>query len=77
MNLNRLTEKAQEAVLGAQQSAERSGHPELLPEHLALALVTQPDDGCGPTLVTDIPMRWIRQAGLFIFLHTQVRADPF
>jgi len=43
MNLNRYTEKAQEAVLGAQQSAERSGHPELLPEHLALTLVTQPE----------------------------------
>ena len=43
MNLNKYTEKAQEAVLGAQQMAERAGHPELLPEHLALTLVTQPD----------------------------------
>ena len=43
MNLNRYTEKAQEAVLGAQQAAERAGNPELLPEHLTLALVSQPD----------------------------------
>jgi ATP-dependent Clp protease ATP-binding subunit ClpB len=43
MNLNKYTEKAQEAILGAQQSAQSAGHPELQPEHLALALVTQPD----------------------------------
>src|SRR5580765_130418 len=43
MNLNRYTEKAQEAVLAAQQSAEQGGNPELLPEHLALALVVQPE----------------------------------
>ena len=43
MNLNRYTEKAQEAVVGAQQIAERAGHPEIAPEHLLLALVTQRD----------------------------------
>jgi len=43
MNLNRYTEKAQQAILTAQQTAERSGHPEILPEHLLAALVTQPD----------------------------------
>jgi ATP-dependent Clp protease ATP-binding subunit ClpB len=43
MNLNRYTEKAQEAVLGAQQLADRAGHPEVLPEHLLLALVAQRD----------------------------------
>src|SRR5262245_16255271 len=41
MNLNRYTEKAQEAILGAQQLAERAGHPEVQPEHLLLALLTQ------------------------------------
>ena len=43
MNLNRYTEKAQEAVLAAQQLAEQAGHPELLPEHLLLALINQAD----------------------------------
>jgi len=43
MNLNRYTEKAQEAILGAQQLAERAGHPETLPEHLLLAMMAQTD----------------------------------
>jgi ATP-dependent Clp protease ATP-binding subunit ClpB len=41
MNMNKLTEKAQEAVLSAQQHAEASGHPQVEPEHLLLALVDQ------------------------------------
>jgi ATP-dependent Clp protease ATP-binding subunit ClpB len=41
MNINNYTEKAQEAVLGAQQLADREGHPEILPEHLLLTLVEQ------------------------------------
>jgi ATP-dependent Clp protease ATP-binding subunit ClpB len=43
MNINKYTEKAQEAILGAQQLAERNGHPELLPEHVLLTLVEQPE----------------------------------
>ena len=43
MNLNKYTEKAQEAVVTAQQLAERSGHAEILPEHLLAALVDQRD----------------------------------
>jgi ATP-dependent Clp protease ATP-binding subunit ClpB len=43
MNLNRYTEKAQEAILSAQQGAERAGHPEVLPEHLVLAVAAQRD----------------------------------
>ena len=39
MNLTRYTEKAQEAVLAAQQLAERSHHAEIEPEHLLLTLV--------------------------------------
>ncbi len=50
MNLSRYTEKAQEAVLAAQQLAERAGHPELLPEHLLVALVTQ-SDGIVPAIL--------------------------
>src|SRR5689334_3664261 len=43
MDLNRYTEKAREAVLATQQLADRAGHSELLPEHLLLALLEQPD----------------------------------
>ena len=43
MNLNRYTEKAKEAVIGSQQIAERGGHPEVLPEHLLLSLLLQPE----------------------------------
>ena len=43
MNLNKYTEKAQEAILAAQQAAERSGHPEVTPEHVLVALLQQKD----------------------------------
>jgi len=43
MNLKRYTEKAQEAALAAQQLADRSGHPEIDPEHLLRALGDQRD----------------------------------
>jgi ATP-dependent Clp protease ATP-binding subunit ClpB len=41
MNIQKYTEKAQEAVIGAQSLADREGHPEITPEHLLLALVEQ------------------------------------
>src|SRR5207237_9784201 len=41
MNINKYTEKAQEAILAAQQLADREGHPEITPEHLLLTLVDQ------------------------------------
>jgi ATP-dependent Clp protease ATP-binding subunit ClpB len=41
MNINKYTEKAQEAIAGAQQLADRAGHPEILPEHLLVTLVEQ------------------------------------
>ena len=41
MNINKYTEKSREAVLAAQQYADREGHPEITPEHLLLALVEQ------------------------------------
>ena len=43
MNINRMTEKAQEAVVSAQALAARAGHPEIAPEHLLAALVEQPE----------------------------------
>ncbi|MDQ3169549.1 MAG: ATP-dependent chaperone ClpB [Acidobacteriota bacterium] len=49
MNINNYTEKAQEAVVAAQQLAERSGHPQIEPEHLLHALLTQ-QGGIVPSL---------------------------
>ena len=43
MNINKYTEKAQEAVLGAQQLAESMNHSQIEPEHLLVALVEQPE----------------------------------
>jgi len=42
MNINKYTEKAQEAVLAAQQLAETMSHAQIEPEHLLVALVEQP-----------------------------------
>ena len=41
MNINKYTEKAQEAVIAAQQLAEQMSHAQLEPEHLLVALVEQ------------------------------------
>jgi len=50
MDLNRLTQKSQEAVLEAQNAAVRHGHQEVDVEHLALALLHQ-EDGLFPRLL--------------------------
>src|ERR671913_1453999 len=50
MNLNKYTEKAQEAIVGAQQLADREGHPEITPEHVLLTLLEQ-RDGIVPSIV--------------------------
>src|SRR5512144_559289 len=54
MQLDRFTEKAQEAVIAAQQLAERTHSPVLDVEHLLAALV-EPDDG--------IPAETLRRLG--------------
>src|SRR3990167_11468948 len=41
MNLNKFTEKAQEAVINAQNLATELAHAEVAPEHLLVALVEQ------------------------------------
>jgi len=41
MNLNKFTEKAQEAILQSQRMAEEYSHSEILPSHLLLALLRQ------------------------------------
>ena len=43
MNLNRFTEKAQEAILGAQQLAGSMSHAQIEPEHLLVTLIEQPE----------------------------------
>src|ERR687884_815954 len=58
MNLNKYTEKAQEAVLAAQQLAQEMNHPQIEPEHLLVSLVEQ-SDGIVPDLLrkmnVDVP----------------------
>jgi ATP-dependent Clp protease ATP-binding subunit ClpB len=41
LNINKLTVKAQEAVVSAQNLARESGHAEFTPEHLLVALIQQ------------------------------------
>ena len=49
MNINKYTEKAQEAVISAQRVAEQMNHAHIEPEHLLLALVEQ-QEGIVPAL---------------------------
>ena len=42
-DLNRFTQKSQEAILGAQSTAERNGNGQAEPEHLLLSLLEQSD----------------------------------
>ena len=55
MNLNKFTEKAQEAMVGAQQLAESLNHPQIEPEHLLVTLVEQ-DDGVVPALLRKLQL---------------------
>src|ERR1044072_5755333 len=50
MNFNKLTVKAQEAVVEAQNLARGAGNPELTPEHLLLALLRQDGGIVGPII---------------------------
>jgi ATP-dependent Clp protease ATP-binding subunit ClpB len=53
MNLNKLTEKAQEAIAAAQRLAESKGNTQLEPEHLLDALVTQ-EGGIVPAVLEQL-----------------------
>jgi ATP-dependent Clp protease ATP-binding subunit ClpB len=53
MDLDRLTQKSQEALHDAQTKAVRFGHVEVDGEHLLLALLDQPDE-----LVPRLLSRW-------------------
>jgi ATP-dependent Clp protease ATP-binding subunit ClpB len=50
MNLNKFTEKAQEAILEAQRLASQYNHSQIDPEHLLLSLLQQ-SDGVVPQIV--------------------------
>ena len=53
MRFDRLTEKAQEALLAAQELARERGHPQVDVEHVLLALLDQ-TDGVVLRLVTQL-----------------------
>jgi ATP-dependent Clp protease ATP-binding subunit ClpB len=67
MNLDRFTQKAQQAILTAQQIAQEMNHTEIEPAHLLLALITQPE-GVVPAIVNRI-------AGNAQLLAEEVRKD--
>ncbi len=63
MNLNKFTEKAQEATINAQKLAEEYHHSQMEPEHLLLSLLKQ-EDGVAPQIVGKLgvnPQELIRQ----------------
>jgi ATP-dependent Clp protease ATP-binding subunit ClpB len=53
MDLNKLTQKAQEAILNAQNLARELNHQAVEPAHMLLALVNQ-TDSLVPTLITQV-----------------------
>jgi ATP-dependent Clp protease ATP-binding subunit ClpB len=53
MNLEKYTQKSQEAILNARQLAEDFNHQGIEPAHLLLALLSQ-EDGVAPALVTRV-----------------------
>jgi ATP-dependent Clp protease ATP-binding subunit ClpB len=55
MNLNKFTEKAQEAVVAAPQLATEYKHAQMEPEHLLVALVEQ-ENGVVPTVLRKMPV---------------------
>jgi ATP-dependent Clp protease ATP-binding subunit ClpB len=72
MNINRYTEKAHEAILAAQQLADREGHPEIAPEHLLLTLLEQ-RDGIVPSIVTKMN---VDPASLVTAVRTELSRLP-
>lgn len=62
MNINKMTEKVQEALASAQSIATRYGHQQVDGEHLLLALVSQ-EDGLVPQLFRkmDVPVESFKE----------------
>jgi len=67
MDLNKFTQKAQQAVLNAQQLAREFNHQNIEPSHLLLALLNQ-SDGTVPAVITQI-------AGSADILKEEVRKE--
>ena len=61
MNLNKFTEKAQEAVMTAQNLASEFNHSEIVPEHLLVALVEQ-SGGIVPSVLRKLTLEPSRAA---------------
>jgi ATP-dependent Clp protease ATP-binding subunit ClpB len=55
MNINKFTEKAQEAIVGAQNLAGELNHSEITPEHLLVMLVEQ-QGGIVPSVLRKLDM---------------------
>ena len=53
MNLDRFTQKAQEAILQSQQIARENNHQSIEPVHLLLALIQQ-EEGVVPAIITKV-----------------------
>jgi ATP-dependent Clp protease ATP-binding subunit ClpB len=78
MNINKFTEKAQEAVATAQNLASENSHSEVTPENLLVALIEQPG-GIVPSVLRKLgidPARFTADArGLFRSLPQAYGAD--
>jgi ATP-dependent Clp protease ATP-binding subunit ClpB len=72
MNLNKFTEKAQEAVLGAQQLAESLSHAQIEPEHLLVTLVEQPE-GVVPAVLRKMN---VDPAGIATAVRAEIGKGP-
>ena len=62
MNINKFTEKAQEAVVAAQNLATEQNHAEVTPEHLLVTLVEQ-SGGIVPSILQKLKLEPGRVAG--------------
>ena len=67
MDLNKFTQKAQEAIIQAQQLASDFNHQTIEPVHLLLALLNQ-ENGVVPAIVTKV-------AGSPIALREEIQKD--
>ena len=72
MRLDKLTQKASEALNQAQFQATQQGHPELTPEHLLLEVFRQ-KDGIGPMLLARIG---VGEAGVIQLLESTISKLP-
>ncbi|MDP9252404.1 MAG: ATP-dependent chaperone ClpB [Chloroflexota bacterium] len=72
MDPNKLTEKSQEALVGAQQRARDNGHSQIDVEHLAAALIEQ-QGGVVPSILTALN---VQPAQLASALTTELERQP-